>query len=125
MERFLHTISRFVHGLVLPDSDHEPTGGLQPSRGILVAATIGLEFLPPPLSIVPRHGSVLRAQMPEAAVDEHRNSLTGEDDVDPSAPPVERRVDAVTETPTPEFLSERNLWCCAGSALTLHAASGV
>ena len=67
--------------LVLPDPHHPPARVGEPTVGGAVARDVGVELGPPPRPVVPRRGGVLRAAVPEAAVDEDHHAGAGEDEV--------------------------------------------
>jgi len=73
----LNAVSGVRRGFVLPYVDDVPTESVQ--RTILqpVACHILLEFLQPPFPVVLRQAPVLRAPVPEAAVDEDSEFRTG------------------------------------------------
>ena len=60
-----------VRVLVLPDVDRDPAQFLEVTIDPAVALDIAVEFLPPPVAVCLRHGPVLRALVPEAAIHEH------------------------------------------------------
>ncbi len=88
---------------MLPDSDHLPAGGLEPSRSVLVAVPIGGYLGLPECPIGLRGGPVRRTAVPEAAVyedcepggteyDVHLSADCGNDalvDPEPEASPVQ------------------------------------
>ena len=60
-----------VRVVVFPDVDRQPAQFLEFAIDPAVAFDIAVEFLPPPVAICLRHGPVLRALVPEAAIHEH------------------------------------------------------
>jgi hypothetical protein len=67
---------------VLPYPDDSPAQIGQTSIGVTVALKVGLDLRPPPLGVIFRPSPVGWAAMPEAAVDEDRNPLSGKDNID-------------------------------------------
>lgn len=70
---------------MLPESEDRPAEVLQVSGGRLVASAVLLELRGPPVTVRGWHLPVLRAAMPEAAVDEHSDLRAREGDVDRSS----------------------------------------
>jgi hypothetical protein len=67
--------------LVFPDLDYLPAGLLKLVRRLAVALPRSGELRTPPLSVVPWKSAVLRAAVPEAAVQIDGDAGPGEDDV--------------------------------------------
>lgn len=80
-------LRRVGDGFVLPDPDHFPPGLHEKSIGLLVPASISSDLVRPELRVCDRHGVVLRASVPEAAIDEDSHLRPGEDQVGGSANP--------------------------------------
>ena len=66
---------------MLPHSDHGPTVLGKPAVRLLVPLLVSRELLPPPVGVRARKRRMLRARVPEAAVDEHDDLRPREDDV--------------------------------------------
>jgi hypothetical protein len=66
---------------VLPDAEHAPTSLPECIIDACVASDVGLKLGPPVLEIALWHVKVLRAGMPEAAIDEHGEQHWAEHDV--------------------------------------------
>jgi hypothetical protein len=84
-ERRDDDVGRGFGPLMLPDTHHRPSLRPKPPVSVAVATTVAGELGGPELGVRLRVGGVLWAGVPEAAIDEHSNSLTREDDVGPSA----------------------------------------
>ena len=67
---------------MLPDMDDRPSKGVELLIGVTVAGLVPRDLPPPPLGVPAGHGPVLRAAVPEAAVDLYRHFLPGEGNVD-------------------------------------------
>jgi hypothetical protein len=72
---------RFVGTLMRPDANDTPTRGTQASIGIRVSGAVGLDFVTPKLRVALWPGGVLRATVPEAAIDEDGDSGAGKNDI--------------------------------------------
>lgn len=70
----LDEVGRRGRVLMLPDPQHRPTKIAQLPALPGVPLDIRLELVLPPLAVVAGRGSVLGAPVPEAAIDEHRQS---------------------------------------------------
>jgi hypothetical protein len=66
---------------MLPDPDDLPTCRGQQAVDPIVSLSIPIELRTPILAVCLRRPSVVGAAMPEAAIDEHRDSLGREHDV--------------------------------------------
>lgn len=71
---------------MLPNDQGQPSGALDLTNGVRVSVLDGFELDFPPLPVRPWHGEVLRAAMPEAAVDENRDSRSTEEYVGSPSP---------------------------------------
>src|ERR1700722_2815857 len=84
--------------LVFPHPNDLPPGLSKPSISVTVTLPVPPELLFPPLGVRSWACPVLRARMPEAPIDHHRNSTGSEDDVGaPPQPRNRRSVDSVAE----------------------------
>lgn len=63
---------------VLPESQHTPSKRLETLHGVEVTLPVCFELCPPPICIGLWPSGVSRAAVPEATVNEHRNSGLGE-----------------------------------------------
>lgn len=85
---------------MLPHADNSPSELSESPVGVLVPSFVPLELPLPPLLVGRRSSAVLRAAVPEAPVDEHRQPLFREGDVDlSSGKPFDLELDA---EPPPE-----------------------
>ena len=101
-------ICSLVGGLVFPDADDQPAGFREATVGVAIALYVRLEFRFPPLAIVLRDGPVLRTRVPEATVDEYRDALLREDDVDASSRGrQDLAFEPVAQAATVQFSAER------------------
>ena len=83
---------------MLPHAQHEPTLLLEECRRVFIARLVRSELGGPPLCVGGRARPVLRAAVPEAAVDEDGYLAPSESDVDGSPRPTWDRVrDAVAQ----------------------------
>src|SRR5262245_42046662 len=91
---------RILEDLVFPESADAPACLLEPQCLVNVSLDVGAELLRPELGGAPRTDIVVRAAVPEAAVDEHCQPCTRKGDVRPSSWGAE--VDPVSEAFRPE-----------------------
>jgi hypothetical protein len=66
---------------MLPNTDHAPSSGAKTLVRLKVPLLIGLDLVPPPVSILSRPCPVVRTTVPEASVDIYRDPSAGEQDV--------------------------------------------
>ncbi len=66
---------------MFPNSNHAPTGPLEPAGGFTVAEDISGDFALPIVAVVSGHPQVLGATVPEAAVHEDRKAFSAEDEI--------------------------------------------
>jgi hypothetical protein len=69
---------------MFPYADHRPTGSTQRSVCLAIPGLVGREFGPPIISIASWDPVAARTAMPEASINEHRNTSITEDEVRPS-----------------------------------------
>src|SRR5205807_1572554 len=116
--------SRFAWILVRPHADRKPAGFCEACIRILVSPPIALDLFAPPLGVGSRPCSMLRAPVPEAAVDEDSDSCRSEDDV--GTPPQTRHGASLDAKAKPEAVQRRPegdfSWCVALSRC-LHPAT--
>src|SRR5215204_6117397 len=109
--------------LVLPDPDGGPPCLLETPVGVGVAALVRLYLVTPEVCIPLRPGTVYRAPMPEAPVDEYSHTSAAEDDISPAAhAPNGALVDAVAQSKPMEFRTQRDLRCRVPPPSGSHAA---
>ncbi len=108
---------------MLPDSHHEPAGAGQELSCLLVpAAVAGDLFGPVPVVDVVRAAAVLRAPVPEAAIDE--NCHTGRAEHNVGFAPEARQgclMQAVTKPQSMQRATKDKFGRCALTALDAHA----
>lgn len=108
---------------MLPDSHHEPAGAGQELPGLLVPAAVAGDFVGPvPAVDVVRAAAVLRAPVPEAAIDE--NCHTGRAEHNVGFAPEARQgclVQAVTKPQSMQRATKDKFGRCALTALDAHA----
>ena len=73
-----------VFQLVFPDAEDGPAFLAEEFFGGAVAGDVALDFFEPVFLVGGGHAAVLRAAVPEAAVDENGEALFGEDEVRPA-----------------------------------------
>ncbi len=107
----LDDVRALDHCLVLPEPDDIPTCGPKGRVDGAVTLNVASELRLPVVEVDLRLPSVLRASVPEAAIDEHCDSLSLEGDVgaNPSAPGFDREVHPEPEPPSVQFAAEREL----------------
>lgn len=99
--------SRNGHILVLPDPDHRPPERCHMGVRLTVALDVARELGGPPLTVGRGLGGVLRAAVPEAAVDHYGDLRSGEEQVG-AAPghAGERGVHAIAQTTSVQVTAE-------------------
>jgi hypothetical protein len=83
----LYSVSSFRCVLVFPDVNYGPTQCFETFVRVLVALTVRLDLFSPEVGIVRRPGAVLRAPVPEAAVDEHDHTGATEHEISAATNP--------------------------------------
>jgi hypothetical protein len=107
--------------LVLPDSDHGPFGGAELGVVTSIPLDVSGDLRAPVGRIGPGTGAVLRAPMPEAAIDEDGHFLAPEDNVRSAAEAVQRlRVDAIAKAPPVKLRPKRKLRSGIALSVSLH-----
>ena len=105
-----NTVGGHDRVIVFPHSDDRPTRLGERCVGRPISSHVRLELLRPPLLVRLREGCVLRATMPETAVDEHRDPLAREGDIGPrSTQSRDTQVDPVAETAAVELPAQSHL----------------
>lgn len=108
--------------LMLPDSEHSPTKGAQMCIRLTIPFDVPSEFVGPPRAVGCGRRIVLGTAVPEAPVDEHRNSGTSKQDVRTSTgQPGKRGVDAVPQTSAVELSPKEHFGLRVTSSLMGHA----
>jgi hypothetical protein len=102
----LYAIRCIYRTLVLPDPEDRPPECLEALVGVPVTTSVRLELLPPPTSVVLGPRPVLRAAVPEAAVDEDSEPCAWEHHVCTTAHPLSRcTVDPVSKASSVELFA--------------------
>lgn len=79
-----HAARDLAGRLVLPSAKNRPSSAFEGLISVMIALPILTDLRSPVLLVGPGHRVVLRASVPEAAVDEDRDFLPREDQVGPS-----------------------------------------
>lgn len=89
-----------AHRLMFPNTEDAPSSCIQNRRLPKVPVPRSADLRLPKIAIGDRHLAVLRASVPEAAVDEHNDFAAGEHDVwsEPLAPDQKREVLSESQT---------------------------
>lgn len=66
---------------MFPDADDLPSSLTKPLISVSVSRSIGFDFAPPIFCIVFGPGCVDRAAVPEASIDENRDTRTGKNNI--------------------------------------------
>ena len=94
---------------MLPHSDDRPSEILEAAVGSVVSLHVALELLLPPLGIGLGEGGVVRAAMPEAAIYEDGDPLTGKGDVGAGSTELgDVGVDSIAQPPPVQLPSDRH-----------------
>lgn len=107
---------------MLPDPEDEPAGAAEVLCDLSVAFHISTQLPIPELHVRRRHGCMLGAPMPEAAVHEDRYALTREDDIGSAG---KAGSDAVAKAATKEQAAKRNLGASVSAADLRHAVAAL
>lgn len=110
---------------MLPDPNDFPSGPSEPPIGVGIPPLVCRDLVPPERSICPRHGPMLGAAVPEAAVHENGDLRGSEHDIRSPAHAWDYgNVEPVAESQPMEFRTDRQL----GGGISLprrrHAGSG-
>ena len=105
---------------VLPDTYDGPAICCKTLVGVTIAFRIGFDFCGPPGRVVLWLGPMLRAAMPEAAVNENSNLSCPEDKVSAASQPWKLRIDPVPETPCVQQAPDGHLGTGVSAPLTDH-----
>jgi hypothetical protein len=106
---------------MLPNPDDLPSGLGKGIVVVAVASDVAIELLGPVVGVCARRGPVLRAPMPEAPVNEHRDSLAWEYDVSSAAKSLQRSmVLPKPEPPLMQLRAKRQLWPVLGRGCALN-----
>ena len=96
------------HIFVFPDAHHDPSARLEPLVCVAISRDVRINLFAPPGPVVLRRRSVIRAAMPEAAVDEYGDPSEGDYDV--GGPPGafdHRPMESESKAAAMEFAPER------------------
>src|ERR1035438_1369204 len=83
----LNRIRRYGRIVVLPYMHHDPAHQVKLGVFLTVTGDVALEFVPPPVTVVFRENTVVRARMPETPIHEHGQPCGRECDVRPTGKP--------------------------------------
>src|SRR4051794_13117893 len=103
---------------MLPNANHSPTGFAQSGVRVSIAADVAIELRPPPVGVPRGRRAVLRARVPEAAVEVDGNPSPRKHQV--SAPPKtndRRAIDPVPKSQGMHRSTERKLRLGVSSSL--------
>src|SRR5580692_13001245 len=114
-----HGVYRLRERYVLPEPDHRPAGLRERLVGGAVTLDVPGQLRRPVPVIVLRLAAVVRAGVPEAAVDEHGDLAAGKRDVraDPAQRQVEPEVLAVAVAPGVQRGAQRQFRLGVGAAI--------
>ena len=110
--------------LVLPYPDDDPPCGREGDIVAAIASDIPVELLTPPLAVGLGCLTMQRTAVPEASVDEHRDTSTCEDDIGSHEHRVNHEAEVLAE-PEPAGVQDRpetELGSGVRSAVGLHSA---
>jgi len=109
--------------LVFPDADDFPACGRQRGIGDTVTLNVPAQLRIPVPDVDGRLAAMLRAAVPEAAVDEHSDPASGERDIGPDPIParkVQAIVLAVAVAPAVQSTAQRKLGLGVGAPIGAH-----
>lgn len=121
-----HAAGGLAGVLMLPDAQHPPPRSTQPAIGVCIAQSIGLDLCPPIRGVGLWPGPMLGTPVPEAAIDEDRNTSAGEEDV--CAPSKARQglaIDPKPESATMQQRTDGQLRPGVTRAVRSHASRGL
>jgi len=126
LDRLAHPVRDQCGILVLPGAQDSPSRLDKPTISVAIPGAIGLDLRPPPVRVCLGPGDVIRASVPEAAVDVDGDSPSREDDVC-AAPEARNRSAVDTEAkPAPVKLGpHRELRGGVALARRLHPAQRI
>jgi hypothetical protein len=110
---------------VFPHPEGQPSLGLKAADSVLVAGTVSFDLVPPPLRVRPRPRPMLRASVPEAAINEDCYASLREHHVGTSTHVEQRRsIHSEPQAHAMEVdLSE--LGCCVSRLRGFHPAARI
>lgn len=115
------TICGIADILVLPHSQHSPPGGGQDAVSVSIPCSSSVHFCGPVASVRLGDREVLRAPVPEAAVDEDRDFLAWKDDIGSPAYAFDRgSVDEVAQASTVQLRPQLQLGTRIPTPVRLH-----
>lgn len=119
-------VGDFAGVFVFPEPDRGPAKCVQSPVRVGVPRTIGLDLLAPEICIALRPGAVLRATVPETAIDEDGYPCTGENDVGGAPQPGQNwHLETITEALGVQGLTEADLRSRAFLPHAGYPAAGV
>lgn len=107
---------------MLPHPNDAPSGDREPSVRVAIPCHVGVDLLAPPSCVRSWGASVLRAPMPETAVDKDRNSLSRKSNVGSATHSRERVVHAEPQSFAVKRRSKGGLRSSISLPLPLHSA---
>lgn len=110
---------------MLPNAYHYPSLLPEFHVGVGIPPTVRLDLISPPVCVLFRPRAVLRTAVPEAPVDEDRDSLAGEGDVGATTEVRQGVVHAKAETAAVKQRPKRGLGGGIPLSLRLHPSQGV
>lgn len=122
----MNSLGHRFRRLVLPYPEDGPSSGAQHLSYHYVPLTVTVDFLMPVPAGVGRHPAMLRAAVPEAAVNKNRQLVTSEDDIRPDRAlrQYDSVADSVAQSSTKELPAECQLRLCVGTLVGLHGTRG-
>lgn len=105
---------------MLPNAEHLPAGGFEAVPRVAVSLDVRRELFCPPPSVGLRARPVGWAAMPEAPIDEHRDSKPRKRNVDSTPRPLDGKVRAVPKAASVKGHAEFTLWSRVCTLLALH-----
>jgi hypothetical protein len=111
---------------VLPDSDHEPPSPSKKPIGALVAFAVARDLRRPPAGVRFESRRMSWAPVPEAAIEEHGDLRSPENEIGPTSPVrLRATVHQVAKTQPVNGGSEGQLPCGIAPRLPLHPATNL
>lgn len=113
------------HVLVGPYPYREPTSGSKLTRSVEISLSIRFDLCAPPLSVLLRPSSVDRAAMPEAPVNEDRNSRSIENDVCTTTTLERTDIDPIAHAQPRQFAAKGNFTRRVAPPCEFHSTTHV
>jgi hypothetical protein len=103
---------------VFPNMHHDPAHHDELLILLPVSGDVPLEFLLPPLAVVSRDNAMIRTGVPEAAIDENRNSRGGKREIRMTGKP--RKIYSEAKTTTMQFTANQHFRASRRATHSLH-----